>query len=211
MKKFIVCALLAIGTLAAHAQFRWGVTAGVNFEKQRFKQKLITVDGGVGFSGGVIGELMFPGIGFGVDFGLNYEQHSSKINFGEREIWASDGYGKLTNTLHLIQIPVNLRFKYTRLNGIESLIAPFVYVGPVFNIRAGNNHCPPLEYSAGSIGLQCAIGAELWRKVQVSGGYYWDFTYEQRTRKLENFSSRPDGCQIKVVYFLGRSDNVIAR
>lgn len=211
MKKFIVCALLAIGTLVAHAQFRWGVTAGVNFEKQRFKQKLITVDGGVGFSGGVIGELMFPGIGFGVDFGLNYEQHSSKINFGEREIWASDGYGKLTNTLHLLQIPVNLRFKYTRLNGIESLIAPFVYAGPVFNIRVGSNHCPPLEYSSGSIGVQCAIGAELWRKVQVSGGYYWDLTYEQRTRKLENFSSRPDGWQIKVVYFLGRSDNVIAR
>lgn len=211
MKKFVLFALLVLGSLAAQAQFRWGAAAGVNFEKQRFKQKLIDVDGGVGFSAGVMGELMFPGIGFGVDFGLNYEQHSSKIHFGQREIWASDGYGTMTNTQHLIQIPVNLRFKYTRLNGIESKIAPFVFAGPVFNIRVGCNNCPPLEYSSGSIGIQCAIGAELWRKLQVSGGYYWDLTYEQRTVKLENFSSKPDGWQIKLVYFFGDSKYVIAR
>ncbi|MBD5231980.1 MAG: porin family protein [Bacteroidales bacterium] len=211
MKKVLLIVVLALSTLAANAQFRWGATAGVNFEKQRFKQKLIDVEGGVGFSAGIMGELMFPGIGLGVDFGLNYEQHSSKIDFGQREIWASDGYGKLTNTQHLLQIPINLRFKYTRLNGIESVVAPFVYAGPVFNIRVGSNNCPPLEYSAGSVGLQCAIGAELWRKLQISGGYYWDFTYEQRTVKLENFSSKPDGWQVKVVYFFTGPKEVIAR
>ncbi len=193
---------LAASTLTAGAQFRWGATAGVNFEKQRFKQDLIEVNGGVGFSAGIMGELMFPGIGFGVDFGLNYEQHSSKMHFEQREIWASDGFGATTSTIHLLQVPINIRFKYTRLNGIENKIAPFVYGGPVFNIQVGHNSVPPLEYSSGSIGLQCALGAELWQKFQVSGGYYWDMTYETRTRKLENFSSRPHGWTVKVVYFL---------
>lgn len=202
MKRLITIVLLAVSVLTASAQFRWGAVAGVNFERQHFKQNLIEVNGGVGFNAGVMGELMFPGIGFGMDFGLNYEQHSSKIHFDQREVWASDGFGSMTNTIHLLQIPVNLRFKYTRLNGIENVIAPFVFGGPVFNIQVGHSACAPLEYSGGSVGLQCALGAELFKHFQVSGGYYWDLTYETRTRKLENFSARPQGWQVKLVYFL---------
>ncbi len=202
MKRIFTLVLLAVGVLTASAQFRWGVTAGFNFEKQHFKQDLIDVDAQAGFSAGVLGELMFPGIGLGIDFGLNYEQHSSKLHFEQREIWASDGFDAMRSTIHLIQIPINLRFKYTRLNGIESKIAPLLYGGPVFNIQAGHNGVAPLEYSAGSIGLQCALGAELFTKLQVTAGYYWDMTYETRTRKLENFSAKPQGWQVKVVYFI---------
>ena len=66
-----------------------------------------------------MGELMFPGIGFGIDFGLQYQMHDSKIHFGEKEVWASDGIESPNVALHNIQIPINLRFKYTQLNGIE--------------------------------------------------------------------------------------------
>lgn len=190
-------------TLSASAQFRWGPTVGVNFTKQHFKQDLIEVEGGLGFSAGVMGELMFPGIGFGMDFGLNYEQHSSKMHFEQREIWASDGFGTTTTTIHTLQIPVSLRFKYTRLNGVEQKIAPFVYGGPVFNIQCGHSSTPMLEYAGGSVGLQANIGVELFQKFQISGGYYWDLTYEAKTRKLENFSCRPEGWTVKVVYFIG--------
>lgn len=192
--------VLAASVLVASAQFRWGATAGVNFQKQHFKQELIDVDRGVGFSGGIIGELMFPGIGFGVDFGLQYEQHTSKMHFEQREIWASDGFGAMNSTISTLQVPINLRFKYTRLNGIEQTVAPFVFVGPVFNINIAHNAVPPLEYSGGSFGLQCALGAELFRNFQISGGYYWDLTFEARTRKLENFSTKPEGWNIKFSY-----------
>ena len=108
MKKFYLTLLLALVCVpAALAQFRWGVMA----------------------------ELMFPGIGFGMDFGLNYEMHGSRLHLGDQVVWASDGYGTEQSYIHLIQIPINLRFKYTRLNGVEQKIAPFVFGGPVFNIQ----------------------------------------------------------------------------
>ncbi|MCM1005376.1 MAG: PorT family protein [Prevotella sp.] len=202
MKKKIILLLLSLICIqAAFAQFRWGVTAGFNYEKYHFKQDLMQVDASPGFSAGIIGELMFPGIGFGMDFGLNYEMHGSKLHLGDQVVWASSGYGTEQSYIHLIQIPINLRFKYTKLNGIEQKIAPFVFVGPVFNIRCGNNNVPALEYSSGSIGLQTQLGLELFRKFQISGGYYWDFTYEARTKKLENFSQHPQGWVVKASYF----------
>lgn len=202
MKKLFLTLLLAIACIPASlAQFRWGATAGFNYQKYKFKQDLMQVDASPGFSAGIMGELMFPGIGFGIDFGLNYEMHGSKLHLDDQVIWASDGYGVEQSTIHLIQIPVNLRFKYTRLNGVENKIAPFVFGGPVFNIMAGHNSVPALEYSSGSIGMQAQIGAELFKKFQISAGYYWDLTYEARTRKLENFSQHPDGWVLKAVYF----------
>lgn len=200
-KQFIALLLVLICAPYALAEFRWGATAGFNYQKYSFKQKLIKVDPSPGFSAGVMGEMMFPGIGFGIDFGLNYEMHGSKLHLGDQVVWASDGYGTEQSYIHLIQIPLNLRFKYTRLDGFENKIAPFVYGGPVFNIQCGHNSLPPLEYSAGSIGVQCAVGAEIYRKFQISAGYYWDLTYEARTRKLENFSQHPQGWQVKAVIF----------
>lgn len=202
MKKFFIAFLLILITVpAALAQFRWGVTAGFNYEKYHFKQDLIGVDPSAGFSAGIIGELMFPGVGIGMDFGLNYKMEGSKLHFGDQKVWASEGYFTEQSTIHLLQIPINVRFKYTRLNGVEKTIAPLLFVGPVFNIHVGNNDLPPLEYSSGSIGLQCQLGAELLQQLQVSAGYYWDFTYEARTKKLENFSEHPQGWQVKVCYF----------
>ena len=126
MKKFYLTLLLALVCVpAALAQFRWGVMAGFNYQKYNFKQD----------------ELMFPGIGFGMDFGLNYEMHGSRLHLGDQVVWASDGYGTEQSYIHLIQIPINLRFKYTRLNGVEQKIAPFVFGGPVFNIQCGHNSC----------------------------------------------------------------------
>lgn len=202
MKKLLISFLCLLTCCTALAEFRWGPTAGVNFSKFNFKQDLITVDRATGFQGGVMGELMFPGIGFGVDIGLNYQCHGSRIHFGEKEVWASEGVGSPMTTLHTIQIPINLRFKYTRLNGIESKIAPFVYGGPVFSIIAGHNKVEPLEYSHGYFGLQCGLGAELFRNFQISGGYYWDLTYEIRTVKLSNFSARAEGWNVTLTYFI---------
>lgn len=202
MKKFFLSLLCLFISASAMAEFRWGPTAGVNFSKFGFKQDLITVDRGTGFNAGVLGELMFPGIGFGIDFGLQYQMHDSKIHFGEKEVWASDGIGSPNVYLHNIQIPINLRFKYSQLNGIERTIVPYVYGGPVFSIIAGHNKVEPLDYSHGYFALQCGLGIELFRKVQISGGYYWDMTYEIRTKKLSNFSAKAQGWNVSLTYFI---------
>lgn len=201
MKKRVLLLLIAATVcLAAPAQFRWGARAGVNFTNFHFKQDLVKVDQSAGYDVGVLGELMFPGIGFGMDFGLTYQMRGSKIYLGQREIWASEGYGKEQCNLHTLMLPVNLRFKYTNLNGVERTVAPFVYGGPMFSLTVGHSRLKAMEYPEGSILLQCGLGAELYERFQVSAGYYWGMTYELRTRKLDNFSARPQGWLVGVAY-----------
>ena len=185
MKRFLLSILAAVVCVAASAEFRWGPTAGVNVTSYKYSQDLFAIDPSVGGSAGVMGELMFPGIGFGIDF---------------KKVWASDGYGVEQSWLHTIEVPINLRFKYTNLNGIERMVAPFVYAGPVFSIIAGQNKLDALNYSGGSVMLQCGIGAELFENLQVSAGYYWGMTYETRTVKLEDLTSRSQGWRVNLTY-----------
>lgn len=201
MKKIITAVIAIVMAITASAEFRWGINAGANFTTYGFKQELVEVDQSVGGGLGVIGELMFPGIGFGIDFGLNYNLHGSKLHLGEYKVWESDGYGIEQSYLHTIELPINLRFKYTNMNGVERYVAPFVYGGPIFSIIAGHNELEALEYSKGSIMLQCGLGAELFEKFQVSAGYYWGMSYETRTKKLDNYSSKSQGWKINLTYF----------
>ena len=50
-----------------------------------------------------------------------------------------------------------------------------------------------MENPLGSVGLRCALGAEVWKRYQISFGYNWDVTYDVRTKKLDNFSARSEG------------------
>lgn len=90
---FIIVVMASLsGAPEAAAQFRYGPSAGVNFNTLKFKQDLFTIDSQVGPAAGIVGEMMFPGIGIGIDLGLLYQLRSSKLHMGEREMWASQGY-----------------------------------------------------------------------------------------------------------------------
>lgn len=201
MKRILIIAVLAVVSVAAHAQFRWSAVAGANYTNLNFKQDIVSVTKGVGYGAGIVGEMMFPGIGFGLDFGLMYEQESAKVNLGEKTIWASEGYGKETAMLHNIHIPVHLRFKYTRLNGFEEKLAPLVYFGPEFNIQAAHGGCKAFKYSGGDLSLAVGVGAEIFRRWQVIAGYTWGMTYVLKTQLLEDFSAKASGWTLRVAYF----------
>ena len=200
MKRYLLALVAIVVALSASAEFRWGPTAGVNISKYTYKQALFNVDHSVGGGAGIMGELMFPGIGFGIDLGLNYNMHGSKLHLGDKKVWASDGYGIEQSYLHTIELPINLRFKYTNLNGIERKIAPFVYGGPLFSIIAGHSTLGALKYTGGSVMLQCGVGAELFEHLQISAGYYWGMTYETQTIKLEDLTSRSQGWRVNLTY-----------
>lgn len=195
----ILCAL--IGGMTANAQFRYGPTAGADITTLKFKQNLIGVGQSVGFSAGVQGELMFPGIGFGIDIGLRYEQRGAKLHLGDKPIWASEGYGVERTYLHYLDIPFHLRFKYTRLNGVENTIAPFVYAGPTFSILMGHNKIEALKYAGGELGIEVGAGAEIFRNWQLSGAYTWGMTYALKTRQLTDFSAHSRTWDIRLTYF----------
>lgn len=200
MKKLLFTLLILCVSFGASAKFRWGPTVGINFSEYYWKQKLIKSDLGVGFSAGVLGELMIPGIGFGIDMALKYANHGGEVHFAQQPIWADDGIGNTDLRCHNLQIPVNLRFKWTRMNGFENILAPIVFAGPLFNFNLATSKCRAIEHSEGSVGLQVGAGVELFKHWQVTGGYLWGLTYDLRTLKLDNFSARTQCGFIDITY-----------
>lgn len=203
MRKFIICLALAAAALSgfrASAQFRYGPMVGFTVTDLKFKQDLISVDKSVGFSAGVATELMFPGIGFGVDAGLFYEQRGATLNLGQREVWASQGYGRERSYLHYLEIPLHLRFKWTRMNGLEDYIAPFVFGGPSFSILMGHSSVKALEYAGGDVGMTVGGGLELFRNWQVQCSYTWGIVYAEKTKLLDDFSAKNRTLNVRVVY-----------
>lgn len=200
MKKYILTLLLAITALAASAEFRWGPTAGVNVTNYYWRQPLLKSDYRAGFNAGLQGELMIPGIGFGIDMGLLYAWQGASVNLGNQYVWSSDGYTDTDFRIHTIQVPVHLRFKWTRLNGAEHYAAPLAFVGPVFNFAAGQSKCDAIETPAGSVGLQFGIGGEFLEHIQLTCCYQWGVTYQLRTVKLDNLSARASAWVINVSY-----------
>ena len=144
MKKYLILTILLLSTLAGSAEFRWGPTAGVNFMTLHWKQDIAKTSLRTGFDVGVAGELMIPGIGFGIDMGIRYNLHGARVNFGDHKIWALDGIENQDVWLHTLEIPLNLKFKWTRMNGFERILAPFVFAGPVFDFTLGSNKAPAI-------------------------------------------------------------------
>lgn len=199
---------LVAAVTPANAQFRYAPVAGVTIGTLKFKQDLFPVDQKVGFEVGAMGELMFPGIGFGIDFGLLYNMMGAQTDLGSRLIWSSDGIGNTATILHTLQLPVHLRFKWTRMNGFEDYLAPFVYGGPEFGFLVGHNKikrnegtADPYRYAGGDIGLCAGGGVEVFKRWQVSVQYTWGMSYLLKTRKLDNMSARNRQWAVRVAYF----------
>lgn len=201
MKKFLTLIILTAVALAASAQFRYAPIAGVNVNNLVFKQDLVNVWQQVGYTGGIQGELMFPGIGFGIDIGLMYNQQGAKVGLGEKEVWSSDGYGNERVFIHSLLIPVHIRFKYTRLDGLEEKIAPLVFGGPDFNIQVAHGHCKAFDYSGGDLGLTVGAGAEIFQRWQLTASYTWGMTYVLKTKLLDDFSARSRQWMVRLAYF----------
>lgn len=203
-RKLLILTTILASALTASAEFRWGPTAGVNFSTLHWKQKLAKTSMRTGGQVGIAGELMIPGIGFGIDLGVRYNLHGAHVNFGDHEVWASDGIKNQNVWLHTLEIPLNLKFKWTRMNGFEQYLAPFVFGGPVFDFTVGTNRQPALEHPIGYVAMQCGIGAEIYENFQVAVGHSWGISYQVRSIKLDNYSAQPRGWFINLTYFLKR-------
>ncbi|ROT03681.1 PorT family protein [Muribaculaceae bacterium Isolate-104 (HZI)] len=203
MRKTIIALALAAAALlpvASKAQFRYGPMVGISVSDLKFKQNLISVDKTIGYSGGIVAEMMFPGIGFGIDLGLYYERRGAKLNLGEKKVWAVQNYGTENLGLHYVALPLHLRFKYTRLNGLEDIIAPLVYAGPTFGIHVGNSKLPAFDFSGGDLAIEVGAGAELFKNWQLTCSYNMGMTYVTKAKILTNYSARAHEWNIRVAY-----------
>lgn len=201
LRLFTLMALLIGISSSASAEFRWGPTAGAAFTTLKFKQDLFKIDDCVGPMAGVQGEMIFPGLGFGVDIGAMYAMQGARLHLGEKYIWHVDGYRTERSMLHTLSIPLNFRFKWTRMDGLEDYIAPFVFGGPVFDFTVAHSKLDAMSYAIGAIGLQAGLGFEVFKKWQIQASHVWGMTYAMKAVKLQNFSAREDYWTVRMTYF----------
>lgn len=189
MKKIVFLLFVMSAALAASAQFRYAPLVGYNNTTLKFNQDLVNVSNVSGFRAGVMGELMFPGIGFGINIGALYSMDGARVNLGEKEVWASDGYRDSRLFLHNLEIPLNLKFKWTRMQGLEDYIAPYVAGGPTFSFLLGHSRINAFDYNILTVGLQVVVGFEIFKNWQLQGEYNWGISAQLRSVKLDDYAA----------------------
>ena len=208
MRKFTRLLVLAVALFCAVSSFaqperRWGVTVGGNYNEIHFKQSdIFDSDPMFGGSIGVTGDLMIPGVGFGIDGSILYTFRQGRVHFGDKRAWESQGIETQAVQLHYIDVPLNLKFRYSRLGGLESTIMPFVYAGPTFSFLAGHNKVGnALKYTTVNVLLHAGIGVELFNKVQISGGYSFSVGQNLGTKILDEHVAKHRTWFVQATYF----------
>ena len=171
MKKTIFfLALVATLFLAipANAQFKFGPKVGVNISSlslggdpaDNFKSSNIT-----SFTGGLMAEFMVPVIGVGVDASVMYSRKGSDLKN------LVDNSTEKQHTDY-VEIPINLKYKFS-LPVVGSVMAPFIYAGPSFAFRVGDNFAEQYKAKSFETAINVGVGVELFNHLQIAGQYGW--------------------------------------
>lgn len=168
IKRFLAFALVAIfcaGT--AHADFRWGIKAGMNFNKINYKHltENIKTDNRAGWEAGLTAEFTVPIVGVGMDASVLY----SRMNLdGQVEGLDKD---EIYSHKDFIDIPVNLKWKIG-VPVVGSIVKPMIYTGPDFLFAVGNDTMSDIiNTHKCEIGWNIGVGVELLKHLQIQGGY----------------------------------------
>jgi len=206
MKKIalLIAAMLLTATVSvAQTSSRWGVTAGLNINEVHFKQTDIVPSSRMcGPQIGVTGEMNFSGIGFGIEGSVLYSLKQGKVNYGDRTMWAAVGAGDETVSMHYIDVPIHLKFKYNRLGGFESTLMPIVYAGPQFSFLPYANHKELNSYPPVNVYLDMGLGCEIMERVQLKAGYNFSIGQSFHTKLLDENVAKNRTWYFNVTWFL---------
>lgn len=171
MKKTIFCVALVAAlflTIPANAQFKIGPKVGVNIStlslggdlSKNFKSSNVS-----SFTGGVMAEFMVPIIGVGIDASVMYTRKGSDL----KEITTESTAKQHTD---YVEIPVNLKYKFS-LPVVGSFMSPFVYAGPSFAFRVGDNFADQYKNKSFETAINVGIGLEFFSHLQIAAQYGW--------------------------------------
>ncbi len=169
IKHLLLVVVIAIFTCgSAHADFRFGVKAGLNVNKMHFNEKTFDADNRCGFTAGVMTEFTVPLIGVGADLSVMYTRMNSGMNkaFGQEGVLPEkQNLGK-----DFIEIPLNIKYKLT-LPAVASIVKPMVYTGPTMALKLKDVKDAIFDTKRVQMGWNIGIGLELIKHLQISGGY----------------------------------------
>ena len=186
----IVAAMFAVSM--ANAQVRFGAKGGLNIAKAEFNKDVFKSDNITGFHVGPTIEAMFGKGGLGLDLALLYSQKG----FDSDDETVRNSY---------LEVPVNLKFKL----GMP-LINPFFAAGPYVGFRIAGDKAwnvgvrEQIKAKSFSAGLNFALGAEVFSKLQVGLNYCWGLTDNYETFKasdIESYKGKSHTWSVSAAYF----------
>jgi len=177
MKKVLLIFIVILFTESIHAQFSFGVKAGVNFSKFNTKEQVLKNDGSA-WQVGVVSKFNIPLIGLGLQPELLYS-----VNKGEG------------NSIGYFQIPINLRWQPLPIPLIKPVILAGPYFGYAVRFKGFDNFRDNIERFDWGIGL--GLGLEIW-KLQFGGRYNWGL---QNISGIRDFSLKSNVFTLSVAYF----------
>lgn len=164
MRKLLLSAAMLLVTAAVHAQFRWGVEAGANFNSLSFDSDMFKSGNRAGFFVGPKVDLKVPLLGFGADASLLYSLNSVNVQ--------AAGVGKSKN-LSYMEIPVNLRYTFS-----FKIVSLYLATGPQFNYCLSSDKTIGDLYGVADGGVNRATwgwnvggGVELFKHLQLGVTY----------------------------------------
>ena len=166
--KSLMVALVAIFSFGyASADFRFGVKAGLNFNKLNYKiqnwqdatNELKNIDNQTGWMAGVMAEFTIPIVNIGADASILYARQN--LSAREKEYYSNENF---------IDIPVNLKWKIG-LPVVGKFVSPIIYTGPDFLFALNKNTLKDIQTKTCEVGWNVGLGVELLRHLQIEAGY----------------------------------------
>lgn len=155
--------LMAVSSIPAQAQFRFGLKVGTNVSELHFNKSTFDSDNRVGFNAGAMVEFTAPVVGVGFDASVMYVRRNSR--------WADGTNGVRNDNRDYIDIPVNLKWRLN-IPLINSIVRPFLTTGPSFSFltsgRAIENAYRNRKFDTA---WNFGFGLELFKKVQLGASY----------------------------------------
>ncbi len=160
--KTLLVALIAIFSFGyASADFRFGIKAGLNFSKLSVKNLDAATnaasDSRTGWMAGVMAEFTVPIINIGADASLLYARQNVDDN-------------SLYENKNFLDIPINLKWKIG-LPVVGRIVTPMIYTGPDFLFALNKETLEYVKTKTCEVGWNVGIGVELFRHLQIQGGY----------------------------------------
>ncbi len=156
MKRIYLLIILAICSLTAASQLRYGLKLGGDFTRPTAKE--IVAHGGSGFTGGLQIEYQLPTSGFAFEADILYERRN--INTMEDNEDATHKFGG-----NFLALPITIKYKIP-IKSLFELISPFISTGPDFALR--------INAASGSrfhTGWNLGLGLDVINFIQINAGY----------------------------------------
>lgn len=167
IQKVMLAVLVAVFSVGyASADFRFGVKAGLNFNKLNYKNFSESIgDPGnrTGWEAGVMAEFTVPIVNIGMDASLLY----ARQNIEESNVFQGE---PVYNDKNFIHLPVNLKWKIG-IPVVKNIISPIIYTGPDFLFALNKHTIKDFESKTCDFGWNIGLGVELLKHLQVEAGY----------------------------------------